>query len=385
MAALALYGVTRKQSDFYTGRDLLGQAAELEPRNSLILQNYATELLADALLGLFDGKIDLPATRTNAELGMEEQLWQDERDRQACLKTLQAQPSFSKALNVLERLLILAPQSPEHYRNLETIYILQENLTGLQNLREKLKSVTLDHKELDYKQKYFAGEKDAELLKAYEGELVRCRKVLHNCSADPAAGGIVAAKIALLLLSLRSVSATVDYEEAVALAERGFKDHPSKLSRETLVFALASRGLEQLAKQETRLANWASKTRRSLDALTLLSYSASMDEELGKQLIQNSDVQRALALCKDNGRLFQKHRKYWELPLWRLCDPEEAVRVAAALNAPVLQIERELDDILVPLNGVIAVKAAVLKRDAGDKAGAQQILEKAAGRGIPLP
>jgi hypothetical protein len=384
---LALYRLVQEQEELTRGLDKLERALALQPQNSILTHNVASAALESAVRDVIGPALNFKVLKREASLGLLDYLHRDQAGRRRTAEALRKHPGFLKARAHHEKLLVLAPQRADSYRELGEMLSFVEDLAGLRKTADRLAGANLDLKDASRETlDYFQGKKDEktrqDLKKArgrLEAVLVEARKV-GGATFAAAAGGLLRQRIAESFLG-----DAVDADAAVALAEEAHRAAPSRGTQGLLMSATELRAHQALVRANPEYAALAEKTRRSLGP-ALLSYVLGKGGPLAKEALAQPDVQKAVALVAEQAKAFPDTQGPWSWARLRFARPAEAAAIAGRARTDAVQeAQRRIDHAVSPLSAGGALEAHWALLLAGKEAEAEAVLRQAAARGVPLP
>mgnify|MGYP005988742503 CR=1 FL=1 len=111
LISLKLYSITGEKNDYIYGLEKMSKAVEMEPNDSILCQNAASEFFTAALRETIGSQIDPHWLQTGVSFTDLRWCYQDEESRTALIKKLTSQPYFAKGRQLLDRAMLLAPKS----------------------------------------------------------------------------------------------------------------------------------------------------------------------------------------------------------------------------------------------------------------------------------
>ena len=118
----SLYRVGRDNAILEKGVASMDEAIALEPSNSIILINAASELAIAACEDLVGDSFSLEKLKTRGHFGLLRYLYDNETEKRALGERLRNHPGIQKAITYLQKVLILAPKKPTPYTELAGLY-----------------------------------------------------------------------------------------------------------------------------------------------------------------------------------------------------------------------------------------------------------------------
>jgi hypothetical protein len=382
-----LYGLTHDREQFIRGTDKLDRALALQPGNSILLTNAASEVLLAALGGVIGDAIDLKVLKRRADLDLLAFLYRDKASEDKLVSRLRTHPGYLKARGYYEKLMVLAPRQPGAYGQLATLHAYLRDLEGLQRVWQKLQTVEVDREQNDQEiLDFFAGRKDDKYRSDMKKGLARVEATLQAARAVKgttfavAAASAISSRISSVILGEK-----IDADALVKLAEEALEAAPSSAVRGTLIQALSFRAHQALIREEPAYAKLATRTERSLGTL-LLTWVLAREGALRDKALANADVKRALALKVEQVKAFPNYPSQANWAMLRAAHPAEAEQIAKACRDDKIDaIKRKIDQKLSPLSASVALSEYWMLLMAGKDSEADEVLARAAKRGIPMP
>jgi hypothetical protein len=383
----ALYRIHPERKYLQAAADRLDRAVALEPGDSILLRNAAGAALQQAYLDVLGPTADWtllgrpPGTEGFAFL------YRDEASRQKLTARLAAHPGVQRARGLLEKLLLLAPKSPNAYEALSALHGLTRDADALRTLAGRLRGADLDlAQETKDTLDSYTGKDDAKDLVRLKGALARAERVLPparkagGTTFALAAGGVVSAR-----LSLAALRQEVDADALVRLAEEAHAAAPSAGTSSTLRSALRWRAHRDLCRADRGYAALAERTRRSLGS-GLVVWVLGHEGAPRERALALPDVRRLVELELEQDRAFPDTPSLYSWATLRGARPADAARVGKAILAdPLTAADLEVDRALAPLSADVVLRTYWLDLLTGKEAEAKEALRQAAARGVPLP
>ena len=123
---------------------MIARAAVLDPSHSLTLCNASGSLLEAALRDVIGSSIDLKLIRTQASLEFLDFLANDEAQRESYVARLRTHPGVNRALSMMEKVILLAPENPSYFQSPARLLGLRHDIDGLRKLLSSLNRNQLD-------------------------------------------------------------------------------------------------------------------------------------------------------------------------------------------------------------------------------------------------
>lgn len=330
--------------------DRLVRAVELEPSGTILLQNTAYTFLNAVMYDLVSPHLDMQALELSGGLGELSYAYEDRDQWYAMMDKLKAMPRFTKVTSMYERVVLLAPKSPDAYETLTTLYRFIEDQDAMQGLLDRAKAADPDISEgINNTRLYRSGHYDEIAKTRSKTQEEQLREALARTDLDPASRSAASAMLSSNLLSRHTYGQAFDADEVLALAESAWQLKPSAAARATLQQALCFRILDRLAKDNAQ----AKKTWQTLDRVQsnrqILAILIDQDAQIRSAVKQDPDMQRLLAL-RANQR--ERYPEAVSVSMWaitRYLDPEAAeIEAKRAREEPYDRLARDLAVQLAP-------------------------------------
>jgi tetratricopeptide (TPR) repeat protein len=385
LASFTLFQVTRERADFQKGLEMMEGALALSPSDSVLLHNISYNLIQDALIGVIGDEIDLKALDLDAGTHLLSMLYVDEASREKCMQRLASQPSYARAMAILNRLLVLSPRKPDIYQGLLRMYSMTRDLEKIKELQKRLTGIPLDQENNVRQLESYTTKRDAQDQQEMDVYRKKLEKLVVDLKENKKAFPIAADHLSESLIGDHVFGRASDYNRAVSLAEQAHAAAATPYTRSQLIEALHARASEAMAKGDTEYSALETKYRRTMSPTNLLAWHLLKEGKRRDTILQNADVQRSLELLKEDGRLLPKHRDAWKWVFLNAADPAEAARIAEQIKSDLSRCIRELDLVLYPVNSSVALNAYFARIAENDEPGGRKILDEFIARGTPLP
>lgn len=386
---LNLFRASGNLQDHQRGLALLEEAMAMEPGNSLLLINTMNMLCSHALMEVVGDALRLGPLGEEASFETLAYLYNDESQRREVFRRLRENPSMKKTLAYLDRALLLAPKRLDLYLTSLQIQNGFRDLPEMQKLQQRYRAGAPERKEID--QRYaesYDGANDSENAERAQKQIARWQKLLEK----PAIAGHAPTKVYLQTQlneereGAWSYGIPVDAEELVRAASATYEAHPCSATRGRLSSALFFRALDQVARQNAEVGSLVKRTRRGLTARYLITWLLENRNPAAESLRQHPDVQKAVALEKENSKLFTSFPGTDDWALFHATDPEQAGAVAGLFKANAsAQLIEELRFEFTPMRATSVIDRYWGLRLAGQEKQAAEIYQQALRKKLPLP
>lgn len=389
IAVLNLYEANGKAEDYTRGLALLEEAVALNPSDSITLMNTMHILMGRAVLDTVRDALRTDLLGEAPSVGHLHHLYNDEAGFRRGFGQLRAADSMKKALNYLDRALLLAPKRVHLYSQGLQLRGDFEELAEMQKLQQRFAAAQIDfaehRKEL---REFYSGAKDKEYLGKYREGIARCLKLLATpaVQAHPPTLAVVSTMLGNLQQNAWVVGEPVDSRKLLTEAMATYRAAPNAATRSALIAAHFFRAHDELIRQRTDYAAMVSHTRRALGPQHLITLALERGGPLADVIQADANVRAAAALQKERGRLVPSFRHPTEWAFQRALDPAEAGVIAAGYKTNTLaRLGDEMEFQFNAASPAETLDACWMKQLLGDAAGAADLYARAISEGMPLP
>lgn len=389
LAYFNLYEATGNPDDHRRGMTLLEQAIELDPGDSILLQNTMFFLISRAVMDTVEDRILPEAIGSSAGLSPLSQLYNGDEERSRVFQKLRDSEAMKKALAYLDKALLLSPKNLALYTTAASLHASFRDLNELQKLRQKFQLAAPDiSQSREEVLKAFSGAKDEEYLERLQVEVRNLEELARNprVQEHPLTHDLVTLLLVGERLNTTVYGAVIDADEQIRLALAAYERHPTSMARGTLQNACYFKAAEELASQHPEFAALRERTRRVLGPETLFALMLDRGGPMAEIALRNANVQKGLALEKE---IIQRHTAWSSSLQWALLRNTDAALAATVAERirqnEAIRVSDELQYWLNPVNARSVLDLYWTKRILGDDAGAQEIYRTALRDGVPLP
>ncbi len=385
-----LAGITGNDSDFNQGVEMLEKAVALEPSDSILVFNTASALLQSGCLQVLGRKINLKLVKQQASLDRFDFLCQNGADRAKFSDALRANPHFAKALEYLDRVLVLAPQKGDAYGVVANVGSFSNDTRAFSDLLARIERVQLDMgHSVDQMKEHLAGKRDQQYIEMSQQAIKEAQTAMAAARGKDAVtfavavNGFVNANSTLLLLGQN-----VDAEALVRLAEEAYASAPSLGSQSCLETALYCRAQLALARSEPAFAEMVATTGRLLGSGYLIGVALSQPGPLRAAALANADVQRIVKLREQRCENDPDARGPFSWVVLNAAGSAHASEIAGAVRSGRLEsflTEAQVKFALGPASLPAALEVFWAQTVLGNEDAGKAALRKVADNGIPLP
>lgn len=384
-----LYGVTGNLKDHDRGLALLDEAVAMEPGNSVLLVNTASQLIDRAYMDTVGDTIRFGVIKAAPDRTMLSHLYGNEQEREQVYQRLRANEHMKKGLAYLDKVMLLAPRNPSPYWMAVSQYGAFRDLDQLKQLQQRLQATSpdLDHI-LQSTRDAYAGVKDDERREQLEREIARHVALLTQpeVTGHPPTELFVKTELNGLRQGAFAVGLPTDTANLLAEARSLYRAHPGTGTRSRMISALLLRAHEQLSQANTQYAALAESTRRSLSPRYLMTQLILFDHPAVRPLREMPEFREAAALVQEGCARFPTSPDATDWVLLNAITPAEAERLRPAVAANEAgRLRDQLQGQLNPASVSAIVEEACVRQFTGDAAGARDVCEQAIKDGLPLP
>lgn len=341
-ALSTLYGITHDPADASESLNRYEEASRLEPDDTVLLSNLASGYQGRIWIGMAADLADLRTLPPGIESVIASAAVQNEADVAAQRTRISESEACRKAIETLERLIVLAPRDSSHFSQLQGLRSICRQTGELKKLLERVKAQDLDHtREWEMVRKAVGEDKTADSLRGIDAALKEAEKALAALPKD--ARPEVKAALHTLIFgqkTLRTEHAPgLTSEELASGAEALLKLSGSQGARGVAQGALLQAALLD-AKKDPAFAAFADKYQKWLSNYSLLGFA--LDRKLGGERLRSSPwLKRFLEVSSATSELFPDAAGLQEWAILRHLDPARA----EVLGRAILADERRLVDL----------------------------------------
>lgn len=301
----ALFNLTGDISHHEKGSEFMERAVKLEGNNSIVLGNASSFLLSTSVMQVIGDKIHPRLIQEGVGVGSLRLLYRDEKSRQPLLDELRTNSNFIKALEFLDRAILLAPNNRSHYATALSLHSYLKNEEGLKSLARRMEAAQLDNSEqIAAMKEFISGADDTEIRESQKTGLEYQQKLLTEISDNIAKQQIIANMVDSRL-SLFSVGDPVDYDTEIALLGDAMKIAPSTRIQSSLKKAHLQKACESLANENPDLKKLVESSRRFTDAESILALGLTSDS-LRPAILANPVAQKSFQIATEFENHFPK-------------------------------------------------------------------------------
>ncbi len=389
LAYMTLYNVNADPEMINQAVSRLDKAVQLEPDDSILMSNTASQHLQVAAYDLAKDRIDYVTLVASASTDAIYYLYNTDEERVRTINTLINHASIQQAMGYADRLMLVAPQSSSSYVIPVMVHSFTEDVDQLAHMVRRLEAVDIELTDtMTVRRAYYAGERDEKYRLEHSAGLKKAEASLGRI--DPTADPTTFAYAVGLLLeqSIASwhIGGEVDADRLVGLAEQAYAAAPSAGSGATLRSALSLRVLEQVKDRDPALSRFITDGRRALDPQEVMILAARAPEPFAAILVEHPDVQRIAAMfIQEAGRF----ANVWSPNRWALVEatnPDAAEEAKQSIRSDeAARLRREITVALFGVTPNSVITDLWLAQMDGDLTKAMKALAQAEREKIPLP
>jgi tetratricopeptide (TPR) repeat protein len=139
-----IFQASGQRRDLDEAGRLLDKGAALQPDDSILTTNAGQVNLTRALAEILEPHVHLEALTLDSGLDLVRYLYDDADGRQPILDQLKSSPALARAVQLLERSILLAPKRAENYDGLVDLYTYLDDAEGLKRLLLRIEEVDPD-------------------------------------------------------------------------------------------------------------------------------------------------------------------------------------------------------------------------------------------------
>jgi tetratricopeptide (TPR) repeat protein len=387
LACLSLFEVSGDRQAFDRGGEWLEKAVSLSPVDPLVLGNAASQMLRAAIQDLAGTGLNLRELQMSGQVDALYYLARDQKGLDDIRRRAREHAGLHKALNYLDRAIILAPKNSGWTGEALDIYSFLRDREALQRLARQVAAAPPDAEDATKKRlKYYRYEDEDFKKDRMRASIARTESLLARLRGREKGPEYAAALGSLVELKLSTdEDVASDADELVRLADESHHVAPSMATYEPLIVALLHRAGKKLAAEYPLYGQAVHGTGRAAPLTCVVALAMERSDALGKAARQNQDVQRAIALVASRAESFPECRSAVTWALLGAAEPSRAdLRAKCLVQDDLGEIERTIGQSLLPLNPQGAFET-YWRRLATGAPNAREPLDKLVKLGVPLP
>jgi hypothetical protein len=384
-----LYAATGHPEDFTRSDELLEEACQLEPKNSILLSNLCNQLEEGVSIQVLADALDWKALDLRPTLGTLDLLYQDEAGHQAWRAKYAAHPHAARICSNREKLTVLAPKSLPNYSSLLGRYHFMKDLEALRALHRRVLGQTFTASDsLQDLRDFYAGKKDEQNRKSLTQALEKYAKVVAGRTGDKPdrVRGVARCLWASFQLEALDLDMPVDLNEVVQWLEQAEAEAPCARTKRQLAMALLERAAIQVGKEQKQLAEMLRRGRRAHSTGDILGLAVENVPAVRDALVRHPDFTRAMGIRKELRQALPNDVAEWEWALLHASDPAEMQIVAKRLREEECgRLATEIQLHLFPYSASVVMDQYWYLQAEGKADAARALLVGLSKQGIPLP
>jgi hypothetical protein len=315
-------------------------------------------------------------------------LYRNERERSAWTQRVRNHAVMKRSGEYFEKAMLLAPKRAETYAQMLATRMFLREADGVKDLIDKLRTADVDTASIKKHTLDYIQGRDLDKTRRKERVgVARMRKAIARLKGrKDATFALACSRLSSGLMSLGMIGDRVDADEVVRLAEDAYQAAPSSGTRKGLITALAFRALTSASGKDPALAKKVRKHLRTVGVLYLFAALLRHDDAARIKLQTHPDVERLVALQKENDKSFPNDHSAVEWALMSRVDPRRAARIVPMLrNDSLRSLAQQAMAMIYPINTKAAMDAYWEFEMNGKLAEAAKIVEDYRKLGIELP
>lgn len=389
--AIAYYDVFRANGDHQSldrSLDYFQQAVDLKPQDTVLLSNAGEVILRGAIADVIGSDIDLRALHETGDLSLLGYLYRDQAARDAMAKKVREHPGVIRALSYLEKVVVLSPKNVGSYSAIYGLHHLARNDAALRTLEQRLQAADLDTSDhLTAFKELLSGAKDQQNQTTLAASLKRTTDLAT--ALRPKGGRTAAVAICnqiATMMALDLYNTPADPAKILALAEEAHGFSPSASTSGIVASAHYFKAYKELRKNNPAFEAYCKKCERSVNFVNLLTLAGSEPGPLQQDVLKHPDLQKAIAITKEQTALFTDKNSPQDWALLKQVDAGEAEQMAKFIrNSPRALIEQSIAEKLSPVSANQALETYWFMQIMGKPQEGRAALRRVAAMGIPLP
>jgi hypothetical protein len=388
LAYYAIFQVTGDKQALDRCTDYFQQAADLQPKDTVLLFNAGATLLSAALGDVIGADIDLRALHGTGSIDLLGYLYKDEAGRAAVARRVASHPGVARAMGFLDKVTVLSPKEGRAFAMLHGVHRFTRNEPALRALEQRARAADLDTSdEVADVREFLAGTKEAERRATIAAAIKRQEPIA--AAVRPKGGRTAAVAIVgrvELMLGADLFAGNGDMDRALALAEEAHALAPSVRTAGAVSTVHYYRAVKDLRRGDPAFDAYCGKYVRVTGLPTLVVVLLSEPGPFKQKVAAHPDVRAALAMARAESQAFADGYSAEDWAALKEADPAEAERAAASLRASaVRQASHALSALLRPANGAEALEGYWLMQARNKPAEAKAELRRVIGLGVPMP
>lgn len=383
----SLHRVIGDKNAYQKGVDLMSKAVELRPDSSIMLSNAASTLVINSLYETLDDSIDYKYLQSQPSLSTISYSYRNSAEKSDLREKLRLHKDLQKAIDYLERSILLSPNNAQNYGELYSIYYFLDDKEAIADMADKMANNQIDVSAtntsyIDYVKDVDNSESLGKLKdrEKFQTKLLTKRNlsektvgVLHNSLAENL----------IEQVKLGEFSAAI---RAVEHAKKAVKNLPSSASQSNLTNALLTLASVEAAEKFPSYKALRAKSVKSLSDPTLIILMMGQSDEIANWLNSNANVKQAIGIESADYEKFPNLSAPASWALIKAGNPSLAKELGQNIRQSELrQSMQRIAEYTRPLSGGVLVSRHWLNQISNKPPITQSKFDELAEQGVPLP
>ena len=380
-----LFGMTGDMSYQEKGSELMERAVKLESNNSIVLSNASDSLATTGLIQILTGKLHPRLIQEGVGLSTLRYYYNSESSRAELLKDLKSNASFTRAIEFLDRAVLLSPNNSSNYSRAFGFHRYLENEKALRSLIQQIEGAQFDHSaSIEDLKKTIAGEFD-DNGRTYTAQAVEKQKAIIAELNDKKARRRAELTLSDLQISGFSRGDSIDYPQEISKIRQLVSEDNSITFHRTLVTALSQNACHELGEANAEFKTFLERNRRLLSAKQILILALT-SETLRPLVLGSATAKEALNTALESSVQFPSTVEAEHVLMVQYLRPDQLADAKSAFTSNVFnELDQKLIDFLSPWNPGTMVSSYFLETVRGNSSEATKMLEKAKASGLSFP
>jgi tetratricopeptide (TPR) repeat protein len=389
LASLSIFRLTGDGAALKKAAGLVEAALTMQGSDSILIGNTVGALMQCAVFDTIGADLEWNTLRAHPDTALLSYYYNDEKGRSAIYSRLKQNKDYIRAMQLAEKYVILAPQSPRGWGHLTSHAAISRDTEILRELLKRMGDNDFDEPDSEERtREYYEGKRDAELLKDVNTAIKRYERMMTDDlkKKSPRSWSIAADYWVNSYIELALYRQKIDIDKAVNVAREACDLNPSSSTRGMFRSALAKRAVMRLKVSCPPLQKLDDKCSRTMAAETMLIFTSQHHPSTAAAIIADPDVQKILEMEKADFNAYSTASSKHEYLLYKLADPEHAKRVKERFQndefGKLLETYQSKIGKPTPYEAISKYFDAVI---AGDEAPGWKIIEEVRKTGTPMP
>lgn len=280
----ALYRVEGKAEHFEKSANLMSEALELEPANSILTFNSASTLSSVAVLHIVKDRIDPKLLQYGLGIESLRFLYQNESEKRELIDQLLADPNFRTSIKRFWEALLLAPKNKNIYSWGASVFYYIDDVESLRRLQKMAAEQDFDFSsEIEQYEKYINKERDDEISESLKSSLSTVESLMADIS-DSRAKAMAQGYLASVRLAGFSTGDSTEVDKWINDLKLALEEVPCSHLCSVYQSSLEIRALEKLSIDVPECSEIIKTNRRHLDTGDLLRLLVRAKGDLGERI-----------------------------------------------------------------------------------------------------